>query len=26
LGLTPAQMADNILQRFGSLRRQPVGV
>ena len=26
LGLTPAQMADNILPRFGSLRRQPVGV
>jgi 1-deoxy-D-xylulose-5-phosphate synthase len=26
LGLTPAQMADSILKRFGSLRRQPVGV
>ncbi|MFM8967297.1 MAG: 1-deoxy-D-xylulose-5-phosphate synthase [Vulcanococcus sp.] len=26
LGLTPPQMADGILQRFTSLRRQPVGV
>ena len=26
LGLTPAQMADGILQRFSALRRQPVGV
>jgi 1-deoxy-D-xylulose-5-phosphate synthase len=26
LGLTPAQMADSILKRFGSLRHQAVGV
>jgi len=26
LGLTPSQMADGILRRFASLRRQPVGV
>jgi len=26
LGLTPAQMSESILRRFGALRRQAVGV